>query len=144
MSFLNKITTDAAETTRQVAFVVKLNKRMHGYMDTAARSCMFQMLVHRNSTPMLDLLNGLSGTSIHVVGLKNWVEKFGNVKVALVDKKIKIVYLSKDNLEADVAMPAIVQMPSFWVYSPPRALRVSTMTLSLQPYNARRPSIGMP
>lgn len=111
----------ASSAAKQVKAALSTSKRLHTQLDVASKSALVNMLVHKNADPMNDLLNGLNKTSIHVKGLKAWLEKFGNgVTVAEKEGRMKVAW-PKDykQLEATVALAKATKLPSFWTFAPP-------------------------
>lgn len=121
------VSGDAQNTNRQIEFVIGAVNKLHEQMHVAARNAMIQVLVHRQSTPLVNLLNGLSGKSVHVKGLKDWAEKHGNgitigLKKVGKESVIAVTFPKiEDNppLTIDEAMDWAMLVPSFWVENSP-------------------------
>ncbi len=125
------VANDARDAGRQVAFVVRALGKFETQLHVAARSAMVQCVVHRQSTPLVNLIKGLSGKSVHVVGLRKWAEKHGNGLVVTTER-------DKDgNINIGVTFPEIEKSPplsmakamewassakEFWIESPPQSL----------------------
>lgn len=72
------VSADTKVAGRQVKSVLSMIGKMENCLHVAACSALVQCLVYRQSTPLVWLLEGLSGKSVHVVGLKKWAEAHGN------------------------------------------------------------------
>lgn len=118
-------TTDGKRALKQVNSALRSVANSHRIMDAAARSSAYQMLVHKNSTPMIALIQGLMGTSVHVKGLVDWVAENVGVSVAPIEKdksKIKITYPEGYKLLTDEeAIEKINVIEAFWISNPPPA-----------------------
>lgn len=112
---------DGANAGRQVREVLKASATLHERLHIAARSAMLQVLCHKQSTPLVDLLTGLKGTGWHVRGLKDWAVKYGrDITIGLTDNKITIKYgedFEVSSLEDALAWAMSVE--PFWVENPP-------------------------
>lgn len=119
------INGDGGNTARQVKELLANVANVHERMHMVARNAMIQVLVHSQSTPLVELLTGLSGTSVHVVGLKDWAIKHGRGITIGLDaaKKIK-VHFPKDfkQMTLDEAIEWAMLVPSFWNENPPPSL----------------------
>ena len=110
-------TKDGKATERLVAKAVKMSSDLHETLNVACKSIAYQMLVHKNATPAINLFVGLDGSSIYLKSFVDWLE--ANVKAKLVqDKDTKAVKpsWSKDYKQLDdaTATEAIDKMPPFW------------------------------
>lgn len=115
------VSGDGGNTARQVRDIISRTNSLHEHLHIVARNAMIQVIVHKQSTPLVDLLNGLSGTSVHVKGLKDWFIKHGRgITIGLRDKAIVVTYpKGYETLTIEEAMEWALTVPSFWVENPP-------------------------
>ena len=118
---------DGSNAGRMVNAVVAQITQAHNRLDMAAKNAMIQVLVHKQSTPLVALLTGLSGKSIHVKGLKDWAVKHGRgITIGLdgkgKDAKIKVRFPKEyETLTLDKALDWALGAPTFWAENPPPA-----------------------
>jgi len=118
---------DGANAGRMVNAVLAQIAQAHDRLDMAAKNAMIQVLVHKQSTPLTDLLTGLSGKSIHVKGLTDWAKKHGRgITIGLdgkgKDAKIKVRFPKEyETLTIDKALDWAMTVKSFWQENPPPA-----------------------
>ena len=120
------LTVDGAIVTKQVQRIVLMNKKGHEALDVVARNCILQAIMHRNTTPLVQLVTGLDGTSIHVAGLIKWAISYGPVKYSRgKDKAGKMAHNFKmdDDKHAKCdrtkAVSEVSAYPTFWSFAPP-------------------------
>lgn len=117
---------DGGNTARQVRDVLADVGKMHERLHIVARNAMIQVLVHKQSTPLVTLMQGLSGTSVHVLGLRLWCEKHGRgIKFTLKGDTIAIVYPKDfETMTLDAALEWATLVPHFWIENkPPSAFK---------------------
>jgi hypothetical protein len=117
------INGDSKNTTRQIRNVLSASKNFHERLHFAARNAMVQVLVHSQSTPLVELINGLDRSSIHVKGLIDWAIKHGNGITMSVNKDkggVKVTFPKPyDNLKLEDAINWALEVKSFWEENPP-------------------------
>lgn len=120
------LTIDGNAVAKQVQRIILMNKKGHEALDVVARNCVLQAIMHRNTTPLAQLVTGLDGTSIHVAGLIKWAVSHGPVKYSRgKNKNGKMAHNFKMDdekhalIDKTKAVSIVTSYPTFWSFAPP-------------------------
>lgn len=112
------------DTLKQVKRVIAQASSLHRNMHVAACNCIMSVKVHGDVTAIERMMQGLSGTSVHVAGLKTWFEANAPVKITLdkksKDNKIKVTVVDGFKLSDPIETVTLLNdLPEFWTVNPP-------------------------
>lgn len=101
-----------------VTSAINASNKMHDVLNAAALSAAYQILRHKNSSPMIRLMTGLDGKAIYVKSLVQWTEATCKVTVSQdkATKEVKIAFgKSYVQLEEAAADTFVSELKPFWV-----------------------------